>query len=180
MFFKKDFIYLIHTHRTQAGGAAEGEGETGSPLSRESNSGLDPSQDPGIPGSQDPRIMTWAEGRCLTNRATQVPQVWCSYGNFFLSTNGRIKQICPWHFLYWSYFGLVLLLFPSPRSVVYFPICFLPSNFPSRKKQKKFISVISSPAATNHFWKKVEDHFRLVEKQILQHSANHFQESMVT
>jgi len=35
------------TERTQAGGAAEGEGEAGPPQSREPNAGLDPR----IPGS---------------------------------------------------------------------------------------------------------------------------------
>ena len=50
-------------------GVAEGR-EADSPLSREPPStGLKPRT-----LSQDPRIMTWTEGRSLTNWATQVPQ----------------------------------------------------------------------------------------------------------
>ena len=45
-FLKKDFIYLFNTdrkgERTQVGGAAEGEGEADSPLSKEPDVGLDP------------------------------------------------------------------------------------------------------------------------------------------
>ena len=40
------------------------EGEADSSLSREPNTGTQ---------SRNPRIMTWAEGRCLINWATQVP-----------------------------------------------------------------------------------------------------------
>jgi len=46
IFFKDD---LFDTERAQAGGAAEGEGEAGSLLSREPDAGL---------GSEDPGIMT--------------------------------------------------------------------------------------------------------------------------
>ena len=42
--FFKDFVYLFD--RAQAGGAAEGEGEAGSPLSREPDEGLTLTQDP--------------------------------------------------------------------------------------------------------------------------------------
>jgi len=41
--FFKDYIYLFERERTRAGqGGAEGEGEAGSPLSRELGPGLDP------------------------------------------------------------------------------------------------------------------------------------------
>lgn len=38
----KDFIYLREREKAQAGGWAEGEGEAGSPLSKEPDSGLIP------------------------------------------------------------------------------------------------------------------------------------------
>ena len=41
-FFKILFIYLRESERAQAGGPAEGEGEAGSPPSREPDVGLDP------------------------------------------------------------------------------------------------------------------------------------------
>ena len=62
LLFLKDFIYLFEKARAQVG-ARERGGEADSPISREPNTGL---------GSQDPGIMTWAEGRHLTNWATQV------------------------------------------------------------------------------------------------------------
>ena len=69
--FLKIFIYLGGPEMegkgesgSMSGGGAEGKGEADSPLSWEPNAGA-PSQDPGI--------MTWAEGRCLTDWATQVP-----------------------------------------------------------------------------------------------------------
>ena len=35
--------------------------------------------------SQDPKIMTWVEGRCLTNRATQTPHTYLlTFSNFVL------------------------------------------------------------------------------------------------
>ena len=40
--FKKYFVYLFDTERAQVGGGAEGEGEAGSPLSREPHMGLNP------------------------------------------------------------------------------------------------------------------------------------------
>ena len=45
--FLKDLIYLFDEERTQAEGAAEGEGKAAPPLSREPHVGLD-LQDPGI------------------------------------------------------------------------------------------------------------------------------------
>ena len=45
------------------GGGAEGEGEAGSPAEQGARHGAQ---------SQDPGIMTWAEGRCLTDWATQA------------------------------------------------------------------------------------------------------------
>ena len=41
-FFKILFIYLTEKEREQSGGGAEAEGEAGSPLSREPNTGLHP------------------------------------------------------------------------------------------------------------------------------------------
>ena len=43
-YFLQDFIYLFdrESERTQAGGAAEGEGEAGFPLSKKPDMGLDP------------------------------------------------------------------------------------------------------------------------------------------
>ena len=62
-YFLKDFIYVFEREQ-EPGGGAEGVGEAGSLLRREPKEGLHP---------QDPEIMTWAEGRCLTNPTTQVP-----------------------------------------------------------------------------------------------------------
>ena len=62
----KDFIYLREKERTWERDYKPGwgiEGEANSPLSREPNAGA---------GSQDPKIMTWADGRCLTDWATQA------------------------------------------------------------------------------------------------------------
>ena len=42
IFFKILFIHLTERERAQARGAAKGEGETGSSLSREPDMGLDP------------------------------------------------------------------------------------------------------------------------------------------
>ena len=63
--FKRFYLFIWESERAQAGGAAEGEEEAGSLLSREAQRGI---------RSQDPGIMTWAEGRRLTNWATQAPQ----------------------------------------------------------------------------------------------------------
>ena len=68
-FLKILFIYLRERVSAQAGEEAEGEGEVDSLLSREPDVGA---------WSQDPGIMTWAEGRCLTDWATQAP-----LGHFF-------------------------------------------------------------------------------------------------
>ena len=61
-FFKKYFIYLFDRERAQAGGV--GEGEADAPAEQGARRGT---------WAQDPRIMTWAEGRCFTDWATQVP-----------------------------------------------------------------------------------------------------------
>ena len=42
LFLKILFIYLTESKRAQAGGMAEGERETGSPLNREPNARLEP------------------------------------------------------------------------------------------------------------------------------------------
>ena len=46
-FFLGFYFFIWQRKRAQAGGGAEGEGEAGSPLSRELDVGA-PSQDPGI------------------------------------------------------------------------------------------------------------------------------------
>ena len=61
LFWKRFYVFIWEREReraSQQGAGAEGEGETGSLLSRE------PSMEA---RSQDPEIMTWAEGRCLTD-----------------------------------------------------------------------------------------------------------------
>ena len=74
-YFFKDFIYLKDRGRErerankQGDHQTEGEGEPGSPLSRE----------PCGTRSQDPEIMTWTKGRCLT---TEPP--WRPLGKNFL------------------------------------------------------------------------------------------------
>ena len=59
------FIYLTNWERKRAqAGERAGEGEADSPQSREPDTGLD---------TRTIRIMSWAEGRCLTYWATQAP-----------------------------------------------------------------------------------------------------------
>ena len=62
LFFKEDGIYLFERKR---GSPSRGEGEADSMLSRELDVGLDP--------RTLSRIMAWAEGRHVTDRATQTP-----------------------------------------------------------------------------------------------------------
>ena len=71
IFFLKIFLKIFIWHREQAHTAAEWQAK------RESESRL-PAEQGAQCGSlfQDPGIMTWAEGRRLTNWATQVPQKW--------------------------------------------------------------------------------------------------------
>ena len=70
VFLKNDylFIYLFIwdrvRERERAQAVAGAEGEAGSPLSREPDVGA---------ASQGPEFMTWAEGRHLTDSATQAP-----------------------------------------------------------------------------------------------------------
>ena len=75
--FFTDFIYFDRVwarERAQAGGAAEREGKVGSSLNREPHEGTQ---------CQDPKIMTWAEGRCLTDWATQAPSIVILKVSFF-------------------------------------------------------------------------------------------------
>ena len=71
--FKK-IIYSFEKEGESKTQAGEEEGEADSPLSREPDAQPEPDvgPDPGTQ-SQDPGIMTWAQGRCLTDWATQVP-----------------------------------------------------------------------------------------------------------
>ena len=63
-FFSKVLsIYLKGREREHEQGEEQREREPDSPLTREPNAGW-------IPG---PWVMTWAEGRCLTDWATQTP-----------------------------------------------------------------------------------------------------------
>ena len=49
--------------------------------------------------SQDPEIMTWAEGRCLTNWATQAPQLfWISYQLSYIYTQGHYFSLLSWKY----------------------------------------------------------------------------------
>ena len=77
-----DFIYLRESRRTQTGEAAEGEGEADSLLIRKSHVGLYPR----ILG-----IVTWAEGRHLTDGVTQAPQVYWILKDKLVIVNWRIK-----------------------------------------------------------------------------------------
>ena len=72
LFFKILFIYLREKEHT-SGRRDRGKGWNRLPICW---AGIQiwGSRDLGIWGSWDPRIMTWAEGSCLTNWATQVPQ----------------------------------------------------------------------------------------------------------
>ena len=64
-FFKILFIWERVWTRERKQKWEEGKGEAESSQSREPNAGAQ---------FQDPRIMTWAEGKCLTNWPTQHPQ----------------------------------------------------------------------------------------------------------
>ena len=69
-FFKDLFICSLEREKAyvhKQGGGAEEEGEADSSLSREPNVGL------------DPRIMTWANGRCLTSWAIEAPLPICIF-----------------------------------------------------------------------------------------------------
>ena len=64
-FFKFYFWEKVREKEHEWGERSEGQGEADSSLSTEPHGCKTRSQDPGI--------MTWAEGRCLTNWATQAP-----------------------------------------------------------------------------------------------------------
>ena len=95
-FFFKDFIYLLDRERGQAGGTADwGWGRSRLPTARWSGDGA---------RSQDPGIMTWAEGRHLTDWAAQVPpfcmlfylwcRVWIQVHSFCIWISSCPRTIC--------------------------------------------------------------------------------------
>jgi len=92
-FFKILYLFIWHRERehTQAGGAAEGEGEARCGAR-----------------SQDPKIMTWVKGRCLTDWATQMP-LGVSFNtekNKYISVYSK-KGIENWCYLVSVYTGLI-------------------------------------------------------------------------
>lgn len=90
-----------------------------------------------------------------------------------LHQNGDSNKTRLQSFWFWVYFVLFCFSVLS---------CLLPSYAFSLQTvlqlKENLISVISSAAATNHFWKKIEGQFRSWTDRVLQHSADHFQESI--